>query len=224
MWGDVVGWIDIRRKELGMGLRKKKSLVDQASDYVDAMRPHVESALESAGGFVRDTALPALSDARDKAGPALAEAREKAAPVIADARVKAAVGLAEAREKAAPIVAQGAAIAAERATAAREVADAKVAQLTGAPAPKKKSKLKRFVLVAGLAGGVAAVAKKLQGGGAGADNWQSTYTPAPAPARTLGATDAVGPAGRSRGGFRGRLARRGTLGRRRGAAPGLHAR
>lgn len=154
-----------------MGLRKKKSLVDQASDYVVAVRPHVESAMETAGDFVRDTALPALNDAR-----------EKAAPVIADARVKAAVGLAEARDKATPLVAQGAAIAAERAAAARQVADAKVAQLTGAPEPKKKSKLKRFVLVAGVAGGVAAVAKKLQGGRSGADNWQSTYTPAPAPA------------------------------------------
>ncbi|MGA8258549.1 MAG: hypothetical protein WB767_18405 [Nocardioides sp.] len=178
-----------------MGLRKKKSLVDQAGDYVEAMKPRVESALETAGGFVRDTALPALNDARDKAGPALAEARDKAAPVIADAKVRAAVGLAEAREKAAPLVAQGAAIAAERVTAARELADAKTAELTGAPEPQKKSKLKRFVLVAGVAGAAAAVAKKLRGGSSSGDNWQSTYTPAPAPAAPVPPTPSAPQAG-----------------------------
>ena len=56
-----------------MGLRKNKSLVDQAIDqaggYVDALRPHVESALDQAKDFVQDTAIPALSDARDKAVP-----------------------------------------------------------------------------------------------------------------------------------------------------------
>ena len=38
----------------------------------------------------------------------------------------------------------------------------------------------RFVLFAGIAGGVAFVAKKLQGG-AQSDNWQSSYNPSPAP-------------------------------------------
>lgn len=140
-----------------MGLRKKKSLIDQASDYVEQVKPHAEAAYESAKDFVQDTVVPALADAREKAGPALADAREKAAPVIA----------------------AGAAKAAERATAARELADAKVAELKGEE-PKKKGKLKRFVLFAGIAGGVAFVAKKLQGGGQSA-NWQSSYTPSPAP-------------------------------------------
>lgn len=158
-----------------MGLRKKKSLLDQANDwatdYVDAAKPHVEAAYESAREFVQDTAVPALLDARDKAGPALADAREKAAPVIA-----------EAREKAAPLIASGAALAGEKATAAKAMADAKVAQLKGEPEPKKGGKIKKFVLFAGIAGAVAVVAKKLQGGNGSSDNWQSSYVPTPPPA------------------------------------------
>jgi hypothetical protein len=140
-----------------MGLRKKKSLIDQAGEYVDQVRPHAEAAMESARDFVQDTVVPALADAQRKAGPAIADAREKAAPVIA----------------------AGAAKAAERATAARDLADAKVAELKGEK-PKKKGKVKRFVLFAGIAGGVAFVAKKLQGGGQ-SENWQSSYNPSPAP-------------------------------------------
>ncbi len=145
-----------------MGLRpsmgkKNKTLLDQAGEYVEAARPHVESALESARDFVQDTAIPALNDAKEKAGPAIAEAREKAAPIIAS----------------------GAALAAEKATAAKEAADAKVSSLK--PEKKKRSKLKRFLLFSVIAGGVAAVAKKLQGAGQ-SDNWQSSYTPSPAPA------------------------------------------
>lgn len=163
-----------------MGLRKKKSLMDQAGDYVATAKPHVEAALESARDFVQDTALPALNDAKDKAGPALADARDKAAPVIADARDKAAANLSDARDKAAPVIASGAAIAAERATAAKSKADAKVAELKGEPPKKKGGKLKKLVLLAGLAGAVAFVAKKLQGGSS-SDNWQSSYTPSPPP-------------------------------------------
>ncbi len=170
-----------------MGLRKKKSLVDQAlgqaNDYVDALRPHVEAAIDTAKDFVQDTAIPALSDARDKAGPVLADARDKAAPVIADARSKAAPVIADARSKAAPIVASGVALATDKATAAKTVADAKVAQLKGEPVKKKGGKVKKIALVALLGAGAAAVAKKLQGGGK-SDNWQSSYAPTPAPAAT----------------------------------------
>jgi len=59
------------------------------------------------------------------------------------------------------------------------LADAKVAELKG-EAPKKKSKLKRFVLLGLVAGGVAFAAKKLQGESS-SDNWQSSYVPTPAP-------------------------------------------
>ena len=139
-----------------MGLRKKKSLLDQAndwaSDYVEAAKPHVEAAYESAREFVQDTAVPALLDARDKAGPVLADARDKAAPVLADARERAGAAASDARDKAAPLIASGAAIASERAAQAKTIADAKVAQLKGEPPPKKGGKLKKFVLFAGIAG------------------------------------------------------------------------
>jgi hypothetical protein len=151
-----------------MGFRKKKSLIDQAGDYVEQVKPHAEAAIVSAYDFVQETVVPALADAREKAGPVIADARDKAVPVIADARAKAA-----------PVIAAGAAKAAGRAAAARDLADAKVAELKGEK-PKKKGRLKKLVLFAGVAGGVAFVAKKLQGGGQ-SDNWQSSYNPSPAP-------------------------------------------
>jgi hypothetical protein len=157
-----------------MALRKKKTLLDQAHDYVEAVRPHVESAVvttrEAVEDFVENTARPALSDAREKAGPALADARAKAAPVIADARAKAA-----------PVMADVATRAQEAAAQAKEAADAKVATLRGEEPPKKGGKLKRFALFAAIAGAVGFVAKKLQGGQQ-TDNWQSSYVPKPAPA------------------------------------------
>ncbi|CAN5383679.1 hypothetical protein BH09ACT12_BH09ACT12_25240 [soil metagenome] len=182
-----------------MGLRSKKSRLDQATDvvegYVDSVRPHVQAALESAmestRDFVQDTALPALSDAKDKAGPVLADARDKAAPIVAEARVKAAAQLADARDKAAPVVAAGAAAAGEKANAARVLADAKVAELKGEK-PKKKSKLKRVLVLGLVAGGLAFAAKKLQGGGA-SDNWQSSYVPTPAPAPAVDDTGGASP-------------------------------
>ena len=151
-----------------MGFGKKKTLLDQAGEYVDAARPHVEAAIENARDFVQDTAIPALNDAKEKAGTGASPTpRRRPAPVIADAK-----------EKAAPIIASGAALAAEKATAAKDAADAKVSELK--PQPKKKSKLKRFLLFGAIAGGVAAVAKKLQAGSS-SDNWQSSYTPSPPP-------------------------------------------
>jgi len=139
-----------------MGFGKKKTLIDQAGEYADAARPHVEAAIDSARDFVQDTAIPALQEAREKAGPAISDARGKAAPIIAT----------------------GAALAAEKAAAAKAAADAKVEELK--PQPKKKSKLKRFLLFGAIAGGVAAVAKRMQAGSSN-DNWQSSYTPSPPP-------------------------------------------
>src|ERR1700712_6007474 len=90
-------------KEEPMALRKKKSLLDQASDYIDQVRPQVESAvasaLDAAEEFYENTARPALVDAREKAGPALADARDKAAHYVADARERAAAALADPREQ-----------------------------------------------------------------------------------------------------------------------------
>ena len=185
-----------------MGLRTKKSLVDQAidqaNDVVDALRPHVESAYGQARDFVQDTAIPALADARDtardKAGPVLVDARDKAVPVLVDARdtarEKAAPLVADARAKAVPLVASGAALAGEKATAARALAEAKVAQVKGEE-PQKRSKIKTLLVLTAVTGGIAVAAKKLQGG-AQKDNWQSSYTPKPAtPAPTSTTTHPV---------------------------------
>ncbi len=176
-----------------MALRNKKTLLDQASDYVDAVRPHVESAIDSAGDFVQKTALPALADAREKtgsaledarekAGPALSDARDRVSPYLVDARDRAVPVIADARAKAAPVVAAGAAAAGSQATAAKGLAEAKVAQLRGEPdpAPAKRSKIKTLLLLGAVAGAAAVLAKKLQD--SGNDPWQSSYTPAPPPA------------------------------------------
>jgi hypothetical protein len=167
-----------------MAFRKKKSLLDQASDYIDQVRPQVESAvasaLDAAEEFYEKTARPALVDAREKAGPALADAREKAAPYVAEARERAAATLAEAREQAGPMVAAGAERASDVAAQAKEAADARVAQVRGEDTKKKGGKLRKLAIFAVLAGAAGFVAKKLQGGGQDA-NWQSSYVPTPAP-------------------------------------------
>jgi hypothetical protein len=184
---------DIVEEEDLMALRKKKSLLDQASDYVDNVRPQVESAVTTALDAVEDfyekTARPALLDARDKAGPALADARDKAAPYVAEARDRAAAALADARDSAGPALADARDRATEVAAQAKEAADARVAQLRGEEPKKKGSKLKKIALFAALAAAVGFVAKKLQSGGQ-ADNWQSSYVPSPAPSSAPAPTDA----------------------------------
>lgn len=145
-----------------MGMRKNKSLLDQASDtvseYVDQVKPQLETALTSA----KEKAGPALADAKAKAGPALADAKAKASPMIA-------TGVA--------LAAQKAALAAEKAA---EVADATATKAEAAAAPKKKHRLRKLVLITGIAAGAAFIASKLRGGSE-SQNWQSSYTPTPAP-------------------------------------------
>jgi hypothetical protein len=174
-----------------MALRKKKSLLDQASDYIDQVRPQVESAvasaLDAAEDFYEKTARPALVDAKEKAGPALADAREKAAPYVAEARERAASALADAREQAAPLVAAGAERASEVAAQAKEAADARVAQLRGEEPKKKGGKLRKLAIFAAVAGVAGFIAKKIQGGGQNA-NWQSSYVPTPAPSPGSGSS------------------------------------
>jgi len=149
-----------------MGLRKNKSLLDQASDtvsqYVDQVKPQLETAVASA----KDKAGPALADAKAKAGPALADARAKAAPVIA-------TGAALAAEK----VATGAALAADKAQQAADTVAAKADEIAQ---PKKKHRFRKLLLVTGVAALAAFVANKLRSGSE-SQNWQSSYSPTPAP-------------------------------------------
>ncbi|GGF37822.1 hypothetical protein GCM10011519_09220 [Marmoricola endophyticus] len=171
-----------------MPFRKKKTFLDQAADYVDSVRPHVESALEqtrdAVGDFVDHTARPALKDARDKAGPALADARDKAGPALAEARDRAVAAagpaVAEAQKRAKPYLEDARERAAEGAEHARAYAETKRAEVTGQPTPKqkkRKSRLKKLVLL-GVIGGAAYAVAKLRSGPS--DTWQSSYTP-PAP-------------------------------------------
>ena len=181
----VVEWITNRGEEVTrMRLRRKKSLIEQAGDYVEqvveSVRPQVESAVSTARDEARhlvadakEKAGPALADARAKAGPALTDARTRATPYVVDARDravvlgqeardKAAPALSDAKAKAAPLVASGAAYAGAKATDLNERAAAragelggkatgKVAELKGEKPKKKGSKLKKLVLVGGLA-------------------------------------------------------------------------
>jgi hypothetical protein len=135
-----------------MRIRRKKSLIEQAADYVEA-------AVEKAG--------PILADAKDRAGAAIADAREQAGPTLADAR-----------DKATPLIAQSAALAAEKASQAADVTSAKAADLTGKP--KKKHRLRKLVIFGGLAALLGVAVRKLRAS-ADAENWQSSYTPTPAP-------------------------------------------
>lgn len=159
-----------------MGIRRKKTLIEQASDYVEQVRPHVEQALENA----REQAKPLLEDARDKAVPLMQDARDRAVPAMA-----------EARDRARPLIADGAALAAEKAALvaelasqkaaeSRDLAAAKVAEIKGEPEPKG-GKFKKFVLFSGLAAAAAYVATRLKGRQE-SENWQSSYTPTPPPA------------------------------------------
>jgi hypothetical protein len=176
-----------------MALRKNKSLLDQASDYIDQVRPQVESAvasaLDAAEEFYETTARPALVDAKEKAGPALADAREKASVALADARAQAAPIVAQGAAKASELAAQ----ASEKAAQAAEAAEAQVANLSGESNKKKGGgKLRKAAIFAVVAGVIAVVARKLQSSGK-SDNWQSSYVPTPAPAPT--STDDAGAAG-----------------------------
>lgn len=145
-----------------MHIRKKKSLLEQAGEYVEAVRPHVEQAAQTA----KERAVPVLQEARDRAMPVIADGAALAAD---KASVLAEVASAKAQE--------GAAAAAEKANVGRDLAAAKVAELKGEK-PKKKHRLRKLVLFTGLAAGAAFVAKKLKGDDQAA-NWQS-YKPAPA--------------------------------------------
>lgn len=141
-----------------MPFRRKKTLLDKAQDVVeqvsDAVLPQLENALEQT---------------KAKAGPALADARERAVPLIAE-------GKAVAAEKAAI----GRDIAAAKAASGRDLAAAKVAEIKGTEPEPKGGKLKKLLLLGGLAAIAAVVFKKLSGN-KDSGNWQSSYVPTPPP-------------------------------------------
>ena len=142
-----------------MALRKKKTLLDQAQDYVEAVRPHVESAVtttrEAVEDFVENT--PARHPRRPRQGGARARRRPRPGRrrrgrpcqgrtgTIKDARAKAAPARGRRRRPR----------AARPRPRPRRPADARVATLRGEEPPKKGGKLKKFALFAAVAGAVA---------------------------------------------------------------------
>ena len=172
---------------------KKKTLRDHAGNLADSLAPHVENARDKAGPVLaeaRDKAAPVLADARDKAGPLLAEAKEKAGPLLTEAREKAAPIVSEARDRfnsdVVPAVKEALAAVDEatedvRAEALKRGKAVAAAAKGEVEAPGKQHHRVRNVLIALGLGGIAfAIAKRL-GGQQSSANWQSSYTPPPAP-------------------------------------------
>ena len=171
---------------------KKKTLRDHASDLADTLAPHVENARDKAAPVLadaRDKAGPLLSDARDKAGAGLSDARDKAAPYLSDARDKAAPYVSDARDKFTSDVlpAMTAALAAvdeateDARSETKKRGKAVAAALRGeVAAPEEKHRGRTLLILLGLGGIAFAVAKRL-GARQPTTNWQSSYTPPPAP-------------------------------------------
>jgi len=164
-----------------MRKRGKKTLMESATELAESVRPALESAMETAVETAKDTvekAGPILADGRkmaqEKAGPILADgkkkAKDKAGPLLADGKEKAHRGR---RRAAAKLVAL------KEAEASEKLAAFKAAE----PKKEKGSKLKKLVLLSGLAAIGSVVFKKLRGAPS-TSNWQSSYTPQPAPRHT----------------------------------------
>ena len=132
-----------------------------------------------------------IADAREKAAPVLAEAREKGATVFEETREKATPAIDTARDKftsdVLPVLTAAVVAASEATEEARTEAKrrglATAAALKGeVEAPKKKKeshKLRTFLVLLGLGGIAAFVAKKFSDRQA-STAWQSSYTPTPA--------------------------------------------
>jgi vacuolar-type H+-ATPase subunit H len=173
----------------------REQLLDQASELAGSLAPHVETA--------REKAAPVLSDARDRAVPVLTEARDKAMPYVADARDKAAPYVSDAREKLSttvlPVLTAALAGVDEATEDVREETvkrgKAVAAALKGeVEAPEKKHRGRKLLLLLAL-GGVAFAAFKKLGSKQPTTNWQSSYTPPPAPTPADGGGPVAGTAG-----------------------------
>lgn len=164
--------------------KKSKTLLDHANelatDLAEKIGPQVESAVESA----REKAGPVLAEAREKAGHASTDARDRIATEVIPVIVAALAAAGEATED----------VRGET----RKRGKATVAALKGeVEAPKKRKKTHRFrnfLLLLGLGGVAAFVAKKLSNRPS-STTWESTYTTSPAPAAPAGAHRAEGAEG-----------------------------
>jgi vacuolar-type H+-ATPase subunit H len=169
--------------------KKSKNLLDHANDLAtdiaDKIGPQLESAVETA----REKAGPVIADARDKAGPAVHDARDK---ITSDVLPVITAALAAASEATEDVRGE-----------TKKRSKAAVAALRGdieAPV-KKKHRFRTFLIVLGLGGAAAFVAKKLSDRPS-STTWESTPapTPAPAPAAPAGAHRAEGAGANDQGG------------------------
>ena len=143
-----------------------------ASDLADRIAPTVESA--------RDRAVPVIADARDKAAPAFGSAKDRFNSDVLPALTAAAVAAGEATE--------------EVRGETRKRSKAAVAALKGEiEAPKETHRFRNFLVVLGLGGIAAAVAKKLSDRPA-TTTWQSTPTSTPSSPPTSSPTFTPEPA------------------------------
>lgn len=158
-----------------------------ANDVLDMLAPHMDSAREKAAPVIADAKLRA-ADARVKAAPYVAEAREKAAPYVAEARERTSPAIEGARTKLAtevlPVLTAAVAAASEATEEARGEAKrrglATAAALKGELEPPKEThRLRSLLILLGLTGIAALVAKKLSDREA-STAWQSSYSPTPA--------------------------------------------
>jgi hypothetical protein len=167
---------------------RKEKFVEQAQDLAhdltEAIAPHVERARDELAprlADARDQLAPRLADARDQLAPRLAGARDQLAPRLADARDQLAPHVDEARGRIAKGVATGVAAATPVAVEARRRGGLAAAALKGEPVKRTGGRKKKLLVLAGLVGLGALAVQKLRGGNESA-NWQTSYTPTPAPA------------------------------------------
>ena len=151
-------------------MSKSKNMRDHANELADKLAPHVESA--------REKAAPILADAKVKAAPMLAEVKGKTSPALTDARDKL-------TNEVLPVITAAIAAASEATEEARNEAmkrgAATAAALKGElePPRQKTHRLRNLMMVLGLGGIAAFVAKKLSDREA-TTAWQSSYQPTPA--------------------------------------------
>ena len=174
------------RKCHAMGLRKKKSLIDQANDYVETRR----SRSSSRRWLRRRTRDATALRGPRQGGAVIADARGKAAP--ADRRCPQKAGPASPTPaKAAPVIAEGAAMAADKAATAPPSPPRRPPRDATWPRRGRRARRSeegrqaaRSCCSSPVSPAAAAfVAKKLRGGST-SHNWQSSYTPTPAPPPT----------------------------------------
>lgn len=160
-----------------MKKRGKKTLMESAADIAESVRPAIESAMETAVETAKDTV--------DKAAPILADGKSIAQEKARRGGRRAAAKMAELKDSE-----TSERLAAKVAAFRDAEASEKVSAFKAAEPKKKGGKLKKLVLLGGLAGLASVVAKRLRGAPS-KSNWQSSYTPQHTPTHSAATTPAA---------------------------------